>query len=225
MHYKRQTVWIVSMLSLMVVLSAYYLFTDDINEFDSIENQWAQQMDAQTMTDESGDMTMESLDLEEQESLEDHPSLEDQQSMLDQPLDDMEEGTAQTEQEVLKQLEQQSETGGGYFAEQLMKRNEMFSKETERLLSIITDENQNAQAVTEAHEQLRKLEEKEAKITHLEELLMKDYPNAFITEENNKWKVVVQADKLEKSEAVTIVDTVVEQMNVLPWQIVVQYRP
>lgn len=30
MNTKRQTIWLVSMLSLMVVLSAYYLFTQDI---------------------------------------------------------------------------------------------------------------------------------------------------------------------------------------------------
>lgn len=29
MNGKRQTIWLVSMLSLMVVLSAYYLFTED----------------------------------------------------------------------------------------------------------------------------------------------------------------------------------------------------
>ncbi|KPV55275.1 hypothetical protein QJ48_34035, partial [Paenibacillus sp. A3] len=30
MNSKRQTIWLVSMLSLMVVLSAYYLFTEDV---------------------------------------------------------------------------------------------------------------------------------------------------------------------------------------------------
>ena len=29
MNNKRQTIWLVSMLSLMVILSAYYLFTED----------------------------------------------------------------------------------------------------------------------------------------------------------------------------------------------------
>lgn len=30
MNNKRQTIWLVSMLSLMVILSAYYLFTEDV---------------------------------------------------------------------------------------------------------------------------------------------------------------------------------------------------
>ncbi len=34
MNAKRQTIWLVSMLSLMVVLSAYYLFTEDVNKLD-----------------------------------------------------------------------------------------------------------------------------------------------------------------------------------------------
>ena len=32
MNTKRQTVWLVSMLGLMVVLSAYYLFTDEVDQ-------------------------------------------------------------------------------------------------------------------------------------------------------------------------------------------------
>jgi len=38
MNAKRQTIWLVSMLSLMVVLSAYYLFTEDVNKLDLAAN-------------------------------------------------------------------------------------------------------------------------------------------------------------------------------------------
>lgn len=41
MNTKRQTVWLVSMLSLMVVLSAYYLFTEDVNNLDLTKQQAA----------------------------------------------------------------------------------------------------------------------------------------------------------------------------------------
>lgn len=36
MNTKRQTIWLVSMLSLMVILSAYYLFTQDMNDADKL---------------------------------------------------------------------------------------------------------------------------------------------------------------------------------------------
>lgn len=39
MNSKRQTIWLVSMLSLMVVLSAYYLFTDDTDKLNQAANQ------------------------------------------------------------------------------------------------------------------------------------------------------------------------------------------
>ena len=38
MNSKRQTIWLVSMLSLMVVLSAYYLFTEDASKLDTAQD-------------------------------------------------------------------------------------------------------------------------------------------------------------------------------------------
>ena len=50
MNTKRQTVWLVSMLSLMVILSAYYLFTEDVNKSDDLLTDGTAQQQEQVVT-------------------------------------------------------------------------------------------------------------------------------------------------------------------------------
>ena len=52
MNKKRQTVWLVSMLSIMVVLSAYYLFTDDGGDVDQAANGDANSIVVDLLNDE-----------------------------------------------------------------------------------------------------------------------------------------------------------------------------
>ena len=51
MNTKRQTVWLVSMLSLMVVLSAYYLFTQDVESPDVLTDGSQTEQAAQNATE------------------------------------------------------------------------------------------------------------------------------------------------------------------------------
>jgi stage III sporulation protein AH len=57
---------------------------------------------------------------------------------------------------------------------------------------------------------------------YIEEMLGKNYKNVIVTEDSGKWKVSVQADKLEKSEAVSIVDLVMTELGATQDKIVVE---
>jgi stage III sporulation protein AH len=61
------------------------------------------------------------------------------------------------------------------------------------------------------------------KIDNLEEMLLKDYPQAVISQEGKNWKVTVQSQKLEKSQGVTIVDMVIKELSAAPENIKIQY--
>ena len=64
MNTRRQTVWLVSMLGLMVVLSAYYLFTDNVDDLNVADN--GSYSDVQVdMTDPSSDHSDDVLHLSE----------------------------------------------------------------------------------------------------------------------------------------------------------------
>lgn len=66
MNTKRQTIWLVSMLSLMVVLSAYYLFTQDINDNKSLTDNGNLKGEVTEATGENGKTIVKNDELNEE---------------------------------------------------------------------------------------------------------------------------------------------------------------
>jgi stage III sporulation protein AH len=215
MNTKRQTIWLVSMLSLMVVLSAYYLFTDTVGEVENVsETDGSQQFAAtdEVLIDEhsteaemldgiAGDITDGTLNTEASQS--EAPQSE----------------TAIPDEKVLQKVQAGAQNGQDYLAALEIKRNDELSKEVERLFEITLDTKKSSEEIAKAAEEIRKIEEIQFKVSDLEDQLMRDFENVVITEEKGKWKVVVQADKLERSQAVTIIDMVIKNLQVAPSKI------
>jgi stage III sporulation protein AH len=243
------------MLSLMVVLSAYYLFTEDVNKVDLAS---------------TGDLTSKEIKVETQETAaapsgkaasatgtanaggkasadatQNSGSSASKQQQVD-PTSAAGKETAQaaqqnagagkqaaesaggdslSDQQILQKVASQATSGSDYFASMAMKRDEEISKKTEQLLSIIGDSKQNTDAVAKAYDEMRKIEDQEAKVASLEDSLAKDYSNAIVMQDQDKWKVTVQSQKLEKSQAASILDQVMNELNVGPDKVSVQYVP
>lgn len=207
MNTKRQTIWLVSMLSLMVVLSAYYLFTNDSNSPDLLTDG--------TQTEQGTNQNATSATAGSTEIVPD---------AVVQTKDNSELSPA--DKEVLEQLETQGTVISSEFAEAQLKRTQQYDEESNKLLAVIANTQKNTQEqVTEAAKQLDLLEEKNTKLTGLEEELMKDFHTAIIDEQNNQYKVLVESEKLEKSQAADIIDLVMTTMEVRPDQVSVQYVP
>lgn len=265
MNNKRQTIWLVSMLSLMVVLSAYYLFTEDVNNLDlkttgastkeiSIGagasdttqkgNASTPAKDGKHQQNPSTDSTRSEQKAEqktepkaepkaEPSKKNDTPSSANPNSKNDtqaaQPVSkSANQSTGSTDSadaKVLQQMQTQAKSGGDYFLNLQLKRHEETSKQVEQLMTIIADPKQTADAAVKAQEDLNKIEEMEAKITNLEESLMKDFPQAVVIQESSKWKVAVQTNKLQKSQALSIMDKTMKELNLTPDKISVQMVP
>lgn len=222
MNNKRQTIWLVSMLSLMVVLSAYYLFTDDVKNFNpGLETKVSKEVKIDSQTMAASGKQANDANKKAEDAAGNQTKIQSKQQSDQQANNQKKQG--ESDAEILKKMSAQVKSGSDYFTNLQMKRTEDLSRQTERLYKIITDSKQNNEAVNKAYEDLRKIEDKEAKVTNLEELLMKDYSNALVMDEGEKWKVVVQAKNMEKSEAVSIVDLVMKDMNVGPDRVSVQY--
>lgn len=232
MNTKRQTVWLVSMLSLMVVLSAYYLFTEDVNDLDLTTQQASgTEIKVDTIaTEGSADAASTSADkaaagngaaaTTDKAATTTPPASTGDTSAADKAA----QGTAaKTDQEVLQQVTAKATSGSDYFASLFMKRNEELAKETEKWIAIQTDSKKTNDEVTLALNELQKLQDQDEKVMSLEDTLAKDFQNAIVLQESGKWKVVVQSAKLEKSQGVTIVDLVMKELNVTPDKISVQY--
>jgi stage III sporulation protein AH len=218
MNSKRQTIWLVSMLSLMVVLSAYYLFTEDASKLDTANDASQVQevkidttqttLDSQAATDK----TTEGITADKAQTTETKASTEETTKQL-------------TDAEILQKITQQGQTSDDYIISQQLQRNENLAKQTDNLLAIITDSKLNTEAVSKAYDDLHVIQTRTEKINWIEEELTKDYPNVIVTENANKYKIVLQEAALEKSQAVSIIDLVTNELNIGAEKISIQYMP
>jgi stage III sporulation protein AH len=187
------------MLSLMVVLSAYYLFTEDASKLNNAK-------DASQKQEVNVDNTVTTPDSIAQT---------DTENQADAKTKTGSETTTKqlTDAQVLEKVAQQGKSNSDYIIAQQLQRNDNFAKQTHSLMTIITDSKQNTEALTKAYNDLDLIQKRQAKLNSIEEQLMKDYPNVIVMEEANKWKVVLQENKLEKSQAVSIVDLVMQELS------------
>ncbi|WP_336771769.1 SpoIIIAH-like family protein [Paenibacillus sp. MMO-58] len=207
MNTKRQTIWLVSMLSLMVVLSAYYLFTQDTKSPDMLSDGTQQEQKAGATEASSGNnsqIVVDQVDPAGKASASDDKSISD------------------ADKQVLDQLESQGGVDSSVFAQAEEKRSELNSTQQDKLMSDITNL-QNPDDSKAAMEQLDQLEEKNSKLTSIENELMKTFQQAIVNQEGNGYKVLVESDKLDKSQAANIIDLVMKTLGVDADQVSVQF--
>ncbi|MNO62675.1 Stage III sporulation protein AH [compost metagenome] len=305
MNGKRQTIWLVSMLSLMVVLSAYYLFTEDSGasipkdtagtmQVDSLKNDTANaalptvgdkgivvnevvnqgdvvadkgvvdSASGTTATDDSavtgttddsattavkeesskaaadsGNSEKASTDTAAKDSgkttdtaAKDSATKETaatDKAATDKTATDTAANTnsktpAKNDKEILDEVASQSVSASSMFTNYLYEREQKNLKSQQDLLALINDMDKTPADNAVAQEQLLNLEEKESKITGIEEQLQQKYGEAIVKEEaGDSYKVVVLSDKLDVKQAVSIVDLVMKELSVSQDKVSVQY--
>lgn len=200
MNTKRQTVWLVSMLSLMVILSAYYLFTEDGS---------SKAPAGQTQTAELGGGGADT-----QQVVVNEAELNGQATLSEEDL------------KVIQKFEEEESravSSSDYFMEQQFKRAEAVQSEYDRLMGIVSDTtNTGAEEASSAMEQVEKLEQHEEKISELETSLRDEFKNVVVSQEKDSYKVVVEGDKLERSQADSIIQLVMNTLEVSADRVSVQ---
>jgi stage III sporulation protein AH len=227
MNTRRQTVWLVSMLGLMVVLSAYYLFTDEVD-----------QMPVGTEQTVSNEVVVEGVGLmdptaaQQQVTIDDIATLEGageqatEGNGTDTNVDATAEATsseeAVTNEEVLEQVANQS--GADAITTMQITRDSNFSKQLEELTVAMTDEEATDAQIAEAFNKHNALMDLEAKLIAFEEKLLGNYEDIAVMydQEKEHFTVHVLAAQLEKSEAVAIVTQAMNELNIAIHQISVK---
>ncbi|HUC90857.1 MAG TPA: SpoIIIAH-like family protein [Paenibacillus sp.] len=225
MNTKRQTIWLVSMLSLMVVLSAYYLFTEDLDSGSGLDAETVQGSNrAADGTDagNAGDPSAEQITVDE---VADGAPSGDANLGGDGAAANGD--AAKTDEEVLEQVASQGTTavGGDTITRLQMGQLDALNKKMDELFGIISNTDNDPSQTTAAVAELGRLEEKKEKINDLEQQLLGSFPNAVVAEENDAYKVVVQSAKLERSQAAEIIDKVMKTMGVSADKVSVQFVP
>jgi len=197
MNNRRQTIWLVSMLSLMVILSAYYLFTEDTKPAKDAAGGVHQ-------THEDPGVQVEIVELGTAAA------------------GTSGDATNPDEEAVLKRMNQLS--GNDMITELQRQKMEKISSESERLSAIVADtKNYSQEEAAAAMEEMARLEDMDERMTSLEEKLLQEFDNAVVTEEKAHFQVVVQTPKLEKSQAVKILEMAAKELNVTPDRLSVKY--
>jgi stage III sporulation protein AH len=241
MNAKRQTIWLVSMLSLMVVLSAYYLFTEDVNKLDLASTDTTKNPQAVKIDMNQIDKSAAGTDLGKSSDKTAGKIADKSTAGTDTKNDakivtktdtkttassDASKDTqsANTDDQVLQKMaEAKTTSASDYFTTEQMKNHEDLKMKTEQLLATVTDPKQKPEAVVKANNELEQISGNQEKIDNLEDILLKDFPQAVVSQDGNKWKVTVQSQKLEKSQGVTIVDLVMKELGTAPENIKIQY--
>jgi len=215
MNTKRQTIWLVSMLSLMVILSAYYLFTEDLDPSPSkLASEGTQKETVQGATEATAGNDGSAIVVNEVEG-----SKGGQTAAA---------GMSEEDRKTLDMLQAQGVTAaaGNVFTDLQYKRTESYNKASDELMAVISNpKDASSDDANQALTKLDALEDKMDRITALEEQLNRLFPIAVVDDQNDHYKVVVQSEKLERGQAVEIIDMVTKSLEVAPGQVTVQYVP
>jgi len=262
MNSKRQTIWLVSMLSLMVVLSAYYLFTEDVqklkNTADPTQTQGTQVTKQQTDSASAGTSAsagQAGKAAADQSSVADPAKTTADQSSVtdpaktttdhstaaaDKPVSAQEHSassaagtttdaasgkTKLTEQLILDKVAGQATSDQDFFTYNQLQQNDQLAEQLSKLTDKMANAKLSVEEQSQAQVQYDALEKQQAMTASIQEQLQKDgYTDSLIQQVSGKWNIVVKSGKLEKSQAVSIVDLATEVLNVGPEKIVIQYH-
>lgn len=227
MNNKRQTIWLVSMLSLMVILSAYYLFTEDTAPLDNASS--PEQIEV-VGADKASTTNSEGVVVTEVEGItgtETDGALGETAPEVTAPEvtaegeDKTSSSISPEDEDVLKQM---ANLEGSQKLDQTQReRMEAISKKAEELTAIIANTKVSQEEASQAVEELSRLQDTDERITSLQEKLLQEYENAVVDEVDTNFKVIVLSDKLEKKQAVSIIELATKELNVTPDRVTVQY--
>ena len=249
MNTRRQTVWLVSMLGLMVVLSAYYLFTDEADQIPVPTEQTAQNeiiVEGVGMMDPTA--AQQNVSIDDIATIEEEGATSEEGAAAEGAADAAGEGAAEatsegaaegaadpatgeataeaeetiTDEQVLEQVANQSSADA--ITAMQIERESDFSRRIEELTAAISNEEASEKQITDAINEHSALMDLEAKLIAFEEKLLGDYENVAVMYDDKKehFTVHVSAAQLEKSEAVSIVSEAMKDLNIAIHQITVK---
>ncbi|MDE0640494.1 SpoIIIAH-like family protein [Bacillus sp. CNPSo 3703] len=201
---KKQTVWLLTMLSLVVVLSVYYIMSPQGENAVTVEDTKSKGMEEKKAEPEKG---TEKNTEEKSTDKETNAKQEDVETSG-------EEGKAVSEQ-----------TDDELFTTYRLELEDKRSKQREEYNEIVSSDDATAQEKSEAYDQMTALSEAEGTERQLETLIKtKGYKDALVSAEGDKVNITVRSDKKSKSQAADIIDLVTKEMRGLD-NVAVTFEP
>ncbi|WP_276734536.1 stage III sporulation ratchet engulfment protein SpoIIIAH [Bacillus sp. (in: firmicutes)] len=214
---KKQTVWLLTMLSLVVVLSVYYIM--------SPESKNAVQMKSEKSASDSGEVATEKApakqDTKEKSGTETETEKEDGTKGTKDSSADKETSAEASEKGTVV-----TETADDdLFTTYRLDLEDARSKEREELNAIVSSDDATAKEKSEAYDKMTALSEVEGTEKQLETLIKtQGYEDALVNAEGDKINITVKADKHSKSKATAIIDLVAKEIKTMK-DVAVTFEP
>jgi len=216
---RKQTVWLLTMLAVMVVLSGYYLVKGPEDQVPTSGNQQAVQKQEQI----SG-VVVESKQVEQAP----------QATPVDAKNNNQEATAPQANTPATPDPAKQiagnavvpvADTTSEIFQGYKMKREAQVQQQKDEQLAIMSNADSSPQAVAEAKAKYEELSSQDNATMNVEEMLKASgYQDAVVFVQDDKVTVIVQKDKLSANEAVEIIAHVKQHLNVPATNINVQFK-
>nr|BAA12567.1 SpoIIIAH [Bacillus subtilis] len=214
---KKQTVWLLTMLSLVVVLSVYYIM--------SPESKNAVQMQSEKSASDSGEVATEKApakqDTKEKSGTETEKGKEDGTKGTKDSSADKETSAEASEKGTVV-----TETADDdLFTTYRLDLEDARSKEREELNAIVSSDDATAKEKSEAYDKMTALSEVEGTGKQLETLIKtQGYEDALVNAEGDKINITVKSDKHSKSKATAIIDLVAKEIKTMK-DVAVTFEP
>ncbi|SFL68320.1 SpoIIIAH-like family protein [Salibacterium qingdaonense] len=190
---KKQTVWLMTMVSLTIVLAVYYVTSPEETARDNEQD--------------GGQGEEEAASVMEEEGLSEWLSDEDVETAVEE--------TEPAADETSNQEEQISEeTTDNLFSEFRMERDESRSRLREEYTETIASEDYSAAEKSEAYEKREQLQEQQHRESTLENLIQAEgYEEAVVIPREEHTRIVVAAESLSETEAADLNRIAHEQLG------------
>nr|WGE05482.1 stage III sporulation ratchet engulfment protein SpoIIIAH [Bacillus subtilis] len=214
---KKQTVWLLTMLSLVVVLSVYYIM--------SRESKNAVQMQSEKSASDIGEVATEKApakqDTKEKSGTETEKGKEDGTKGTKDSSADKETSAEASEKGTVV-----TETADDdLFTTYRLDLEDARSKEREELNAIVSSDDATAKEKSEAYDKMTALSEVEGTEKQLETLIKtQGYEDALVNAEGDKINITVKSDKHSKSKATAIIDLVAKEIKTMK-DVAVTFEP
>ncbi len=202
---RKQTVWLLTMLAVMVVLSGYYLVKGPNQQIPALGEK-SKQVEPLTGVEVNTKETNQPDG--------DAAPVEGQNPTIETP------GNSDVNAADLP------ETASDYFQGYKMKREAMLEQQKDEQMAIMMNPDASPQAVADAKAKHEELSNLETKTLAMEELLKaKGYKEAVVNAQDNTVDVIVQKDKLQPQEVVDIIALAKQHFKVSGSNVTVRFKP
>ncbi|WP_412055582.1 SpoIIIAH-like family protein [Bacillus haynesii] len=199
MMLKKQTVWLLTMLSLVVVLSVYYIMSPEGENVVTVDDK-------------------EQVAAEKEKPMKEEPAKDGKEDTA--PAKDKTEGNDAKDKETSASeqngevVTEESSGGEDLFTTYRMEMDDQRSREREELTEIVRSDKATAKEKSEAYDKMTELSEAEGTEKTLETLIKtKGYKDALVNADGDKVNITVKAKEHSKAAATDIIDIVAKEVK------------